>query len=49
MPRPDYWRGYRLEPVEIEFWLDRASRLHERLQFKRAAPDRPWEKRLLYP
>jgi pyridoxamine 5'-phosphate oxidase len=49
VPRPDYWRGYRLEPVEIEFWLDRPSRLHERLQFKRAAPGRPWEKRLLYP
>ena len=49
VPRPDYWRGYRLEPVEIEFWLDRPSRLHERLQFKRAAPGDPWEKRLLYP
>lgn len=49
VPRPDHWRGYRLEPGEIEFWLDRPSRLHERLQFKRAAPGGPWEKRLLYP
>ena len=49
VPRPDYWRGYRLEPVEIEFWLDRPSRLHERLQFKRHSPGSPWEKRLLYP
>ena len=49
VPRPDHWRGYRLEPVEIEFWLDRPSRLHERLQFRRAAPDGPWQKRLLYP
>ena len=49
VPRPDYWRGYRLEPSEIEFWLDRPSRLHERLQFKRAAPGGPWEKRLLCP
>ena len=47
--RPDYWRGYRLEPVEIEFWRDRPSRLHERLQFKRINPGSPWEKRLLYP
>jgi pyridoxamine 5'-phosphate oxidase len=47
--RPDYWRGYRLEPVEIEFWRDRPSRLHERLQFKRLNPGSPWEKRLLYP
>ena len=49
VPRPDYWRGYRLEPVEIEFWLDRPSRLHERLQFQRHSPGSPWEKRLLYP
>ena len=49
VPRPDYWRGYRLEPVEIEFWRDRPSRLHERAQFKRINPGSPWEKQLLYP
>jgi pyridoxamine 5'-phosphate oxidase len=49
VPRPDYWRGYRLEPVEIEFWRDRPSRLHERLQFKRPHSGSPWERRLLYP
>jgi pyridoxamine 5'-phosphate oxidase len=49
VPRPEYWRGYRLEPVEIEFWRDRPSRLHERLQFKRPNPSLPWERRLLYP
>ena len=49
VPRPDYWRGYRLEPTEIEFWRDRPSRLHERLQFKRATPEGSWEKRMLYP
>ena len=47
--RPEYWRGYRLEPIEIEFWLDRHSRLHERVRFTRAAPESPWESRLLYP
>jgi pyridoxamine 5'-phosphate oxidase len=49
VPRPDYWRGYRLEPLEIEFWRDRPSRLHERVRFNRSAPGSPWEKRLLYP
>ena len=49
VPRPEYWRGYRLAPTEIEFWRDRLSRLHDRVQFKRAAPGGPWEKRLLYP
>jgi pyridoxamine 5'-phosphate oxidase len=49
VPRPEYWRGYRLAPVEIEFWRDRPSRLHDRVQFKRAAPSGPWKKRLLHP
>ena len=49
IPRPDYWRGYRLAPVEIEFWRDGASRLHDRIQFKRANAGAPWEKRRLFP
>ncbi len=50
VPRPDYWRGYRLAPVEIEFWRDGASRLHDRIQFKRASVGgAPWEKRRLFP
>jgi len=49
VPRPEYWRGYRLEPVEIEFWRDRPSRLHERLQFSRLNPGSAWERRLLFP
>ena len=49
VPRPDYWRGYRLDPVEIEFWRDRPSRLHERIRFTRSGPKSAWDKRLLYP
>jgi pyridoxamine 5'-phosphate oxidase len=49
VPRPDHWRGYRLAPVEIEFWRDRASRLHERIQFTRSGPESTWDKQLLYP
>ena len=49
VPRPDYWRGYRLEPVEIEFWRDRPSRLHERIRFTRSEAKSAWDKRLLYP
>jgi pyridoxamine 5'-phosphate oxidase len=49
VPRPDYWRGYRLAPVEIEFWRDRRSRLHDRVMFRRATPGGIWEKSRLYP
>ena len=49
IPRPDYWRGYRLTPFEIEFWSDGAFRLHDRVAFRRARLNAPWEKRRLYP
>ncbi len=49
VPRPDYWRGYRLSPVEIELWRDRPSRLHERVRFTRSSPESAWDKQLLYP
>ncbi len=49
IPRPDYWRGYRIAPVEIEFWSDGAFRLHDRILFKRTEPGAPWRKERLYP
>jgi pyridoxamine 5'-phosphate oxidase len=49
VPRPTYWRGYRLIPLEIEFWRHGAFRLHDRIVFRRGAPRQPWTKTRLYP
>jgi len=41
--RPSFWGGFRIAPVEIEFWADGAFRLHDRFVWKRATPSDPWE------
>ncbi len=47
IPRPEYWSGFRLEPVSIEFWHDRRFRLHDRIVFDRQKDG--WNKTRLYP
>ena len=40
--RPPFWGGYRLTPVEIEFWADGEFRLHDRFRWQRAFPKDAW-------
>jgi pyridoxamine 5'-phosphate oxidase len=49
VPRPPYWSGYRVIPLEIEFWRDRPFRLHDRLVYTRADAQTPWRTGRLFP
>lgn len=47
VPRPPYWKGFRIAPVSFEFWSDGAFRLHDRILFTKAREG--WTKGRLYP
>lgn len=49
VPRPEYWRGFRIRPVYLEFWTEMPYRLHDRLVFRRDVPKGDWDRELLYP
>ncbi|MBN8632148.1 MAG: pyridoxamine 5'-phosphate oxidase [Rhodobacterales bacterium] len=47
--RPPYWGGFRIRPVEIEFWADGAFRLHDRFRWHRDAAAAGWTVQRLNP
>jgi len=49
IPCPDHWGGFRVEPTQIEFWLSRDDRLHDRLRYTRQGAGTTWRIQRLAP
>ena len=41
--RPPFWGGYRIIPVEVEFWADGEFRLHNRFRWQRSSVTQSWQ------
>ena len=48
VPRPEWWHGYRIQPIEVEFWQQGRFRFHDRFVYRRD-DDGAWVRRRLYP
>lgn len=48
-PRPPFWGGFKIKPVEIEFWADGAFRLHDRFVWRRSDIGESWKIQRLNP
>ena len=47
VPRPETWKGFRIAPVQMEFWQNGDYRLHDRVRFTRDGAG--WRSARLYP
>ena len=47
--RPPFWGGWRIKPLEIEFWADGEARLHDRFKWSRQSLNEAWELQRLNP
>ncbi len=48
-PRPPFWGGFRIRPLEIEFWANGAFRLHDRFKWTRPDLEAKWRIERLHP
>lgn len=48
IPRPPHWKGYRVMPTSIEFWIANRFRLHTRFLYTKNK-DGSWDSTWLYP
>ena len=48
VPRPDFWEGYRVVPLRIEFWSEGTFRLHDRVVYT-TTENGEWMNQRLYP
>ena len=49
IPRPDFWGGFALKPIEFEFWQDGDYRLHDRFILKPTTVKNEWIAKRYYP
>lgn len=48
IPKPDFWGGFIVKPISIEFWQGRPNRLHDRIRFE-LQEDKSWKTDRLSP
>jgi pyridoxamine 5'-phosphate oxidase len=48
IPKPDFWGGFIVKPISIEFWQGRPNRLHDRIRFE-LKDDKSWKTDRLSP
>ncbi|MDA7693061.1 pyridoxamine 5'-phosphate oxidase [Alphaproteobacteria bacterium] len=49
IPRPNFWGGFALTPIEFEFWEDGDFRLHNRFILKPTEKKNQWTAKRYYP